>query len=129
MNKGDVSVFTNVGLFLSAECLLNFFQVQKTADCLPSSGIHASKGSQNATFVRSKRHANTTRGRGISYIVQKSLFEEALHHSICLFIKIFCGREFLFFLGGGYSGGDNHCARLTTVQGPVVQSPIKLLLD
>lgn len=36
-------------------------KVKKTADCLSSSGINASKGSQNAVFVRSKRHANTTR--------------------------------------------------------------------
>lgn len=37
-------------------------KVQHTTDCLSSSGICVSKGSQSATFVRSKRHTNTSRG-------------------------------------------------------------------
>ena len=37
-------------------------QVEQTADSVSSSGVHVSKGSQSATFVRSKRHSDASRG-------------------------------------------------------------------
>ncbi|XP_073256562.1 ribonuclease H2 subunit B-like [Porites lutea] len=42
-------------------------KVEQTADSVPSSGVHVSKGSQSATFVRSKRHSDVSRGDYVRY--------------------------------------------------------------
>jgi len=42
-------------------------KVEQTADSVSSSGVHVSKGSQSATFVRSKRHTEATRADYVRY--------------------------------------------------------------
>lgn len=42
-------------------------KVEQTADCVSSSGVHVSKGSQSATFVRSKRHTGASRADCVRY--------------------------------------------------------------
>ncbi|XP_078379595.1 ribonuclease H2 subunit B-like isoform X1 [Oculina patagonica] len=42
-------------------------KVEQTADCVSSSGVHVSKGSQSATFVRSKRHTDASRADYVRY--------------------------------------------------------------
>ncbi|KAJ7378015.1 Ribonuclease H2 subunit B [Desmophyllum pertusum] len=42
-------------------------KVEQTADSVSSSGVHVSKGSQSATFVRSKRHTDASRVDYVRY--------------------------------------------------------------
>jgi len=42
-------------------------KVEQTADSISSSGVHVSKGSQSATFVRSRRHTDATRVDYVRY--------------------------------------------------------------
>ena len=57
-----VHVITWANLWRTTFLVIFPCQVEQTADSVSSSGVHVSKGSQSATFVRSKRHSDASRG-------------------------------------------------------------------